>query len=580
MERPSKSWKLWRERLDTWARARRKSLAWGLLPSSLDLVVVTAYLAALATPVFGSDVFWHLSAGREILKNGTVPDTNTFSFTAPTYPWIDNEWLAQVILYGAADHLGEQWLLMMRGAFFALAIGLLYLLLRRKGGVLPALGLTFISLAVALPWLRLGPAMVALPFFVALLYILEAPEWRKGRSMVLLPFLFLLWANLHGSFFIGLFLLILHILGSYWDYRKGRGDPMWFYHLIGLLPALLFSLWNPYYSRIYLKGLGKFWETLSTFPLWLTSGSSGLLFLAVVVITAFTSYQVRDAFRGRSLLPLLGLGGFAVIYRDAMAEAVLLAALTIMQNLQLLAFRVRHAPKREWEGRESMHFTLRGLASASKLLSALDRRLTGRTYILLLSALTLLIFIPKPGKVLNLGPGRIAGVGLGERLPPQVTPTLAAAHLMDVAFPKARVLAHVDMAGYLIYSGFPDIRVFLDPRYGAYPGEVIEDYERFAFMELGWERILDYYEVDFVLWPVSDFQPRALSTGGLWRVLFQDTDAVLLGRSIMAPKVAEGEAGAEGEGEADVEGGITLEGETTLGAEVDPEAETTPEVEH
>ena len=276
--RPSGNWRLWRARLDAWILERKDSFVWGLLPSSMDFVVVLAYLAALASPVFGADVFWHLKAGDLILGAGEIPAINTFSFTAANYPWIDNEWLAQIVLHQVSTQLGSQWLLMLRGASFAIALGLLFKLLRRKGGVIPSLALVFVSLAVAVPYLRLGPAMVALPFFVVELFLLEDPDWRKSRSMLLLPLLFLLWANLHGSFFIGLFVLVLHISGSIWDYRKGEGDPMWFYHLIGLGPAILFSLWNPYYSSIYIEGISQVWTAVSLVPSFLSTPASVFTF--------------------------------------------------------------------------------------------------------------------------------------------------------------------------------------------------------------------------------------------------------------------------------------------------------------
>ncbi len=43
------------------------------------------------------DIWLHWRAGRDILA-GTIPHANTYSFTAPDHPWIDHEWLFQVLI--------------------------------------------------------------------------------------------------------------------------------------------------------------------------------------------------------------------------------------------------------------------------------------------------------------------------------------------------------------------------------------------------------------------------------------------------------------------------------------------------
>ena len=47
-----------------------------------------------------SDIWWHLSAGREMLRTGAILRSDPFSLGALGRPWIDVHWLFQLASYG------------------------------------------------------------------------------------------------------------------------------------------------------------------------------------------------------------------------------------------------------------------------------------------------------------------------------------------------------------------------------------------------------------------------------------------------------------------------------------------------
>src|SRR3990167_4780713 len=59
---------------------------------SFILFNVKSYL--LLDPDFG----WHLKVGELIIKTAVVPKTDIFSYTMLSYPFVDHEWLTNVIL--------------------------------------------------------------------------------------------------------------------------------------------------------------------------------------------------------------------------------------------------------------------------------------------------------------------------------------------------------------------------------------------------------------------------------------------------------------------------------------------------
>src|SRR5581483_1861554 len=52
-----------------------------------------------------SDLGWHLQLGHYLLLHG-IPKTDPFSYTMPSYPFIDHEWLSNIILFKLYNAIG------------------------------------------------------------------------------------------------------------------------------------------------------------------------------------------------------------------------------------------------------------------------------------------------------------------------------------------------------------------------------------------------------------------------------------------------------------------------------------------
>jgi hypothetical protein len=75
----------------------------------LVAVAMAALLAYLATdglvPLITNDTYLHLTTGRLILEQGSVPQSDSYSFTALGNRYVAHEWLAAV-LYAVAEKVG------------------------------------------------------------------------------------------------------------------------------------------------------------------------------------------------------------------------------------------------------------------------------------------------------------------------------------------------------------------------------------------------------------------------------------------------------------------------------------------
>lgn len=185
-----------------------------------------AMVAAASTlEITSFDIWWHLAAGRQAVEIGAIPQHESFSFTAAGAPWVDHEWLFQLIVFGIHSLLGEPGLVIFRVVMVTLAAAVVLraaqLTTRWPSAVL-CLGL--------LPFLLAGrgrflirPELFTLVFSVILVATLfqRRDEPPTLRQLLWIPVIFVFWANLHAGVILGIVLLtvytaglLLHVLSS------------------------------------------------------------------------------------------------------------------------------------------------------------------------------------------------------------------------------------------------------------------------------------------------------------------------------------------------------------------------------
>ena len=158
------------------------------------------------------DTWWHVAVGERILATRQWPTADIYSFTAHGAPWIAYEWLGEVPMALAARLGGVSGLTVLLVALSATLMVLLYYFCARSCGNTKA---AFASCAALLPLatvsFRLRPQLCGYIFLLAALICLERFRQGHARSLWLLPPIFALWVNTHGTFVFGLL-----VLGAYW----------------------------------------------------------------------------------------------------------------------------------------------------------------------------------------------------------------------------------------------------------------------------------------------------------------------------------------------------------------------------
>jgi hypothetical protein len=201
----------------------RQSLAKRLIsfPALLGGLLVAALFVPLREFTVDGDLWWHIKVGQDILTTHHLPTADAYSFTVHGTPWVAYEWVGEVLLGAVQRAWGLQGLLALNLALgAAIVLGLYALATLRSGNSKAAFVACGIVFYLAVVFFTLRPQMLAYVFLVLTLIILE--RFREGRSgtLWLLPPLFLLWVNTHGTFVVGLFAVGVYLVSGLFEMRS------------------------------------------------------------------------------------------------------------------------------------------------------------------------------------------------------------------------------------------------------------------------------------------------------------------------------------------------------------------------
>jgi hypothetical protein len=209
---------------------------------------------AIADP----DLWGHIRFGQDIIRTGSVLQTDVYSYRTSGQRWVNHEWLSEVIFAGVYGVSGPIGLVVFKLLISILLVGICYVHLRRSGAG-PYCSVVLL-VVVSIPF-RMGLGTVRPHVFTYLCFLLELlilamTATATIRWLWLLPALFAIWINLHGGVLAGVGVLgiwiVVRVIAGWWRNRAGiEHRLMSTFHLglIGLacLGALLI---NPYGSEL------------------------------------------------------------------------------------------------------------------------------------------------------------------------------------------------------------------------------------------------------------------------------------------------------------------------------------------
>lgn len=161
------------------------------------------------------DIWWHLRNAQIMVTTHSFPNFDQFSFTAAGSPWIAHEWGCELLFYAAYRALGLSGI----GILFLMLAAAIFLLLYvycLRSGANPKTSAIVLLLAILIGYISFGPRTLLFGWICMILLMLVLQQWEKTRSRLIwmIPPLFCLWINLHGSWVYGLGVLGLFVAGG------------------------------------------------------------------------------------------------------------------------------------------------------------------------------------------------------------------------------------------------------------------------------------------------------------------------------------------------------------------------------
>ncbi len=161
-------------------------------------------LALLSLTTADADLWGHLTFGRDILASGHVVQVDRYSFTRDL-PWINHEWLAEIVMAAAWRTAGAIGLTALKLAL-AWGAGAFVLAAWRPFRLTPVWrdGLLFVTALGVWPLLAtMRPQAFSILLCAALLFCLTQVLQGRGWARLAVPALFAVWVNTHGGWLVG-----------------------------------------------------------------------------------------------------------------------------------------------------------------------------------------------------------------------------------------------------------------------------------------------------------------------------------------------------------------------------------------
>ncbi|TAM82457.1 MAG: hypothetical protein EPN47_07250 [Acidobacteria bacterium] len=440
-----------------------------------------------------SDTLWHVTVGNLILRTHIWPTHDIYSFTVHGSPWIAYEWLGEVVM-ALAWRVGNLHGLavLVLAIISAIILGLFYLAYLGSKSSKSA----FAACAVLLPlsaisW-TLRPQLLGYVFLIITLIVLKRFRQGHRKSIWVLPLIFLLWTNTHGTFILGFGVLGIYwlsglkelhfgdIYGQRWTPRERRQ-----LELIALL-SLIASIITPYGTQ------------LAAYPLEM-AGSQPMI---IQIVQEWQPLALSESY-GKLFLVLLFAFWVLVIARrfrirlEDVALLLIATAETVMHARFMVFFVPVFAPLlaeltapwfppyAETKDHPVLNFALIGLIIAG-----------------------IAVFFPSSARLEQQ---------LASEMPTGAVHYLAAHPDLGPTF------NYFFWGGHLIQNHTPEGKVFIDGRLDIYEySGVLADYMSIMSLKPDVEPLLSKYHVRSCLVPPDNQLATLLASSSGWKQVYRD----------------------------------------------------------
>lgn len=441
----------------------------------LGFLLLIVLSISFLLPVLPNDFWWYIRLGSDILINGGIPTTDTYTSTvfgqSVSYPM----WLSGVVFYLLMKLGGISAVVLIRGLIISLFYTLLWIICIRKGiaGWLATLLTLICALIGANNW-AVRPQIFVYPLFAWTLYLLlnpskeqtseeaiEPAKQRFSQYFLLLP-IAILWANLHGSLILFFFLTIPYFL------FQQRNRKFFFVLVLAFLVTFINPrgplLWSDTFQLLQSEGnhFSQEWKSpvnsgwqMNLFFVW---------FLATIPLMVFSRKKLH-------LYEWIWFLGFSWMAISGVRYVIWFLAIVLIDTSQLLP----------------------------GLMNLKSEKLVFQYPKMNIIFLAIMVLLP-----LSLLPGiREKWWSAAPEALANTTPVEAVAWLKENGDLPGELFNDYLFGSYLEYA-LPERPVWIDTRFHIFSTQQWEDYLSISNGEFGWEKKIAPFSIEtFILNPTS-----------------------------------------------------------------------------
>ncbi len=475
-----------------------------------------------------TDIWGHLAYGRHIAQTGALPATEPLMPLSKGMPMVDIPWLSQYIGYQTITRVGIPAIQFLYALSLMVCCGLL---VRRcyVRGINP--WWTFLGLVALLSvsWMQIlivRPQVSGMVCFMVLLFIATRRKPSKA-DWFLMPAVFALWANLHGSFPVGWAFLLAWTVGRFADVlcrskslRLAVRDREFHRRILLAELGAAGALLTPHGFKLFVEVL-QFgahpnlanlveWQPLQLWMIQLRMAVIAAIVLAVL-------YRLTP--RRISVVEVLLFAGFGV--------SMFWTSRMILWWAPVTAWLIALHGNAVWKKfRKATNKPNEEMASGAEDTVAMAPK-RGLWMVVAVGVLWIGFAVTPMGHLVLHGEETPE-----EKMVSRQTPIEATKYLLENP-PKGQVFNTMEYGDYLLWAGPKDLEIFVASHAHLVPKEVWRDYMRITRYGKNWEVGLDRYSINTVF--VNNIQQarmiETLLDNEEWSLAYQDKQTTILTRN-------------------------------------------------
>ncbi|MBX3415547.1 MAG: hypothetical protein KF708_22880 [Pirellulales bacterium] len=510
-------------RASTSSSGERAENAWVVRTSAGGLAVVATLAMVFLVTSFHrlnhTDLWGHLALGRWMVDHRALVNAETLhdlaagvlDANASHKAVVNVPWLAQVLGYATYRLAGADGLALGHAAIVTCACALVILAVTvRSGSLRWGVAAAIATYVLSLPVVgTIRPQLFGMLFLPCVLYGI-ADLKDRAQAILWLPVVMAVWANLHGSFAVGLIVLACWTAGVLLEKRRElrcfrdavRDEEVRWYGAALILSLLACSvnpagpalLWNV--ARF--SGGSNLAEISEWRPLVLESLGGALFFASVLATFVVVRYSPRRL-RAEEIVTLVVFAALSLSAMRMLAWWAILWPFVLAPHVAACFRRQRQPGAYENEAT------------------------TRRTWLAVAIVFVAIIWSPPAHSLLTATPR-----GLGAATAP--TTPLHVAEALEEHLVTGPLFAPMDWSDYLIWRNGAHVRPFVFTHVHLIAGAVWSDFLELSRGGAGWLDVIDAYGLKHLvldrqrngnLHMLALMSPRC-------RVLYQDQQAVLV----------------------------------------------------